>query len=332
MGSSVMTLIDAAGVRNEPKGFQLGHVTDNDAKTGVTVIYFPEGAMCGCDISGGGPASRETPLASPLTAADSIDAIVLSGGSAYGLAASNGVMKYLEEQGIGFDTGYAKVPLVMQSCIYDLSYGSSKVRPDEEMGCKAAAEALKNKSLKMLSPLMGNVGAGTGATVGKIGGMKRASKCGLGISSLKVGELEVTAIVAVNAAGDIIDPSCGIEIAGFRSEDRTEFMSSVDKIYELASTPKATLNTTIGAVITNADFTKGEANKLASMTRTAYARCIYPVGTMMDGDSIYAACLGKVKADLNTVGTLASEAMAKAIINAVKTSEVSEEEYLKNVQ
>ena len=330
MGSSVMTLIDAAGIRVEPSGFQIGHVTDNEAKTGVTVIYFPDGARCGCDISGGGPASRETPLASPLTADNRINALVLSGGSAYGLAASNGVMKYLEEQGIGFDTRFSKVPLVMQSCIFDLGYGST-CRPDEGMGREAACEALKNKSLKMVTPLMGNVGAGTGATVGKICGMKRASKCGLGISSLKLGELEVTAIVAVNALGDIIDPECGIEIAGLRSEDRSEIMNSVEKIYEMASTPKAALNTTIGAVITNADFNKGEANKLASMTRTAYARCIYPVGTMMDGDSIYAACLGNIKADLNTVGTLASEAMAKAIINAVKTSKISEDEYLKNV-
>lgn len=183
----------------------IGNVQSDEAKTGVTVLLFDKkGAVVGVDISGGGPASRETPLTSPVTADNPINAIVLSGGSAYGLAAADGVMRCLEDHGIGFETGYARVPLVCQSCIYDLGYGSATVRPDSAMGYAACEKALAGGN-----PSCGSVGAGTGATVGKICGMERAMKSGLGMYAVELGELRMAAVVAVNALGDIFDPSTG---------------------------------------------------------------------------------------------------------------------------
>lgn len=209
----------------------IGNVQNEEAKTGVTVLLFDKktGAVVGVDISGGGPASRETPLTSPVTADNPINAIVLSGGSAYGLAASDGVMRCLEEHGIGFETGYAKVPLVCQSCIYDLGYGSATVRPDSEMGYAACEKALAGGN-----PSSGSVGAGTGATVGKICGMERAMKSGLGMYAVQLGELRMAAVVAVNALGDIFDSSTGRKIAGLRTEDGTAFSDSCEELWKMA--------------------------------------------------------------------------------------------------
>lgn len=307
--------------------FQIGHAQDDAAKTGVTVIWFPQGARVGVDISGGGPASRETPLASPLTADNPINAIVLSGGSAYGLSAADGVMRCLEENGIGYDTGAALVPLVLQSCVYDLSYGDAKVRPGTEMGYAACANALRGTDTRM-----GNVGGGTGATVGKICGMKQAMKAGLGIHSVSLGDLQVTAVVVVNALGDIFDWRHGKKIAGVLTEDRKAFDDCAARMYERMA-PKDLFvgNTTIGAVITNAAFSKGELTKIASMTRNGFARSIHPVGTMADGDSIYAASTGNIAADINVVGTLASEVMSEAICKAIEAARISDDEYLQNL-
>lgn len=308
-------------------GFQIGHAQDDQAKTGVTVIYFPNGAKVGVDISGGGPASRETPLTSPVTADNPINAIVLSGGSAYGLAASDGVMQCLEEHGIGFDTGFSLVPLVCQSCIFDLSYGSARVRPDREMGYLACSRALNGND-----HAVGNVGAGTGATAGKLLGMARASKSGLGIHSVSLGDLTMTAIVVVNPLGDVFDHRTRQKIAGLHTEDRTAFEDMLLHLYDMMAPHNLfTGNTTIGAVITNAAFSKAELTKLASMTRNAYARCINPVGTMADGDSIYFASTGALQADLNLVGTLAAEVMAEAIRCAIEASHLEDEEYLANL-
>lgn len=311
--------------------FSIGHAQDDSAKTGVSVIYFPNGARAGCDISGGGPASRETPLTSPLTADNPINAIVLSGGSAYGLAASDGVMKCLEDNNIGYNTGAALVPLVCQSCIFDLGYGSAAVRPDSKMGYKACENALNASDA---ATMQGNVGAGTGATVGKIGGMANACKSGLGICSVNIGEINVTAIVIVNALGDIFNPFDGNKkIAGLLTNNRTEFADTCSALYNfIAPRDMFTGNTTIGAIITNADFNKGELNKIASMTRNAYARCINPVGTMADGDSIYAASTGNIKADINVIGTLSAEVMSAAIVNAIKESSIPDEEFLSNIK
>ena len=280
----------------EIKGLSMGHAQDQEAKTGVTVLLFDKdrGAVTGCDISGGGPASRETPLTLPVTADNPLNAIVLSGGSAYGLAASDGVMRCLEDHGIGFETGFAKVPLVCQSCIFDLGLGSATIRPDAKMGYEACLQALEHPATAM-----GNVGAGTGATVGKLCGMERASKTGIGCYAMALGELQVAAVVVVNALGDIFDPANGAKIAGLMNEGRTAFGDSCEELWKLGCPQNLfTGNTTIGAVITNGQFNKAQMNKIASMTRNAYARCINPVGTMADGDSIYAASIGDVKADI----------------------------------
>ena len=293
----------------------IGNVQSDEAKTGVTVLLFDKkGAVVGVDISGGGPASRETPLTSPVTADNPINAIVLSGGSAYGLAAADGVMRCLEDHGIGFETGYARVPLVCQSCIYDLGYGSATVRPDSAMGDAACEKALAGGN-----PSCGSVGAGTGATVGKICGMERAMKSGLGMYAVELGELRMAAVVAVNALGDIFDPSTGKKIAGLLTADGTSFGDSCEELWKMGRRENLfTGNTTIGAVFTNGKFNKAQMNKIASMTRNAYARCINPVGTMADGDSIYAASAGDVEADLNVAGTLAAYVMERAIVAAIR--------------
>lgn len=313
-GVRVMKGIREIAITDMPE-VSIGNVQSDEAKTGVTVLLFDKkGAVVGVDISGGGPASRETPLTSPVTADNPINAIVLSGGSAYGLAAADGVMRCLEDHGIGFETGYARVPLVCQSCIYDLGYGSATVRPDSAMGYAACEKALAGGN-----PSCGSVGAGTGATVGKICGMERAMKSGLGMYAVELGELRMAAVVAVNALGDIFDPSTGKKIAGLLTADGTSFGDSCEELWKMGRRENLfTGNTTIGAVFTNGKFNKAQMNKIASMTRNAYARCINPVGTMADGDSIYAASAGDVEADLNVAGTLAAYVMERAIVAAIR--------------
>lgn len=297
----------------EIEGVRIGNAQNADAKTGVTVLLFDQGAKVGVDISGGGPASRETPLASPLTADNPVHAIVLSGGSAFGLAAGDGVMRYLEERGVGYETGYAKVPLVCQSCIYDLGCGRADIRPDADMGYAACADAEKNQ------PLTGSVGGGAGATVGKLCGMERSMKAGLGIHAVAAGDLQMAAVVVVNALGDIYDPENGRKIAGLRTEDGQGFADTCQMLCQIRQRQDLfNSNTTIGAVVTNGRFSKAEMSKIASMARSAYGRCIRPVGTMADGDTIYAASAGNAEADINVAGTLAAEVMAQAIKKAVQ--------------
>lgn len=305
----------------------IGHAQNDEAKTGVSVIYFKNGAQAGCDISGGGPASRETPLTSSMTADNPLNAVVLSGGSAFGLAASDGVMRCLEERGIGFDTGFAKVPLVCQSCIFDLGYGKSDVRPDADMGYEACVRALEG-----CDDSMGNIGAGTGASVGKLLGMKQAMKSGLGVHAIQVGDLKIAAVVVVNAFGDIFDSSNAQKIAGLMDSERKVFWDLEETFVKMVTTPQNLFktNTTIGCVVCNAKFDKAKLNKIASMTRNAYARCINPVGTMADGDSIYACSVGDVVSDVNVVGSLSAKVMEKAIKKAVESAKIDDEEYLKN--
>ena len=296
------------------EGLRIGNAQDEDAKTGVTVLIFDKKARVGIDVSGGGPAAIETHLADPTTADTPVNAVMLSGGSAFGLAAASGIMRYFEERDIGYDTRFAKVPLVCGSCIYDLCYGRSDVRPDAKMGYAACLDAEKN------DPKCGDYGAGCGATVGKICGMDYASNSGLGICALRLGDLEMAAVVAVNALGDVYDPKTGAELAGLRNAEG-ELVDSRTELYKICKkTDMFTGNTTIGAIVTNAGFTKAEMSKIASMARNAYARCINPVGTMADGDTIYAASIGNVDADINVAGTLAAEVMEKAILRAVKSA------------
>ncbi len=297
----------------EVDGLRIGNAQNEEARTGVTVLLFDNGARVGVDVSGGGPASRETTLADPTTADVPVNAVVLSGGSAYGLAAADGVMHYLEEHGIGYDTGFALVPLVCQSCIYDLGVGRSDIRPDRQMGYDACCDA------EHPNPYSGRVGAGCGATVGKLCGAERCSDAGLGVYAVQLGDLVMAAVVAVNALGDVSDPNTGEKLAGLRAESGTGFADSRQELYRISKrTDLFTGNTTIGAIITNGRFSKAEMNKIASMTRNAYARCITPVGTLADGDTIYAASIGTVEADVNVAGTLAAEVMEHAIVRAVQ--------------
>ncbi len=314
-------------------GFKIGHAQDKDAMTGVTAIVFEDKAVAGVKISGGGPASRETPLLDPKMACENINCLVLSGGSAFGLEAGAGAAKYLEEKGIGFDTGYAKVPLVCQSCIYDLSIGSSKVRPDVTMGYEACKNAHTSEEI---NDMQGNIGVGLGATVGKLKTMKNSMNSGFGMYGLQVGDLKVIAMVAVNALGDIFDYDTGKKIAGMLNDDRTEFEDCELTMYKMALEGAAknteyTANTTIGAVITNGNFSKAEMNKIANMVTNAYGRCIKPVATTADGDTVYAVSVGDVNCDINTVGVLATRTMGGAIKNAINNSTMDDKDYLKIV-
>lgn len=293
----------------------IGNAQDTEAKTGCTVILCPQGAPAGIDVRGGGPASRESELLNPVAACEAIHAVLLSGGSAFGLDAAGGVMEYLEERGIGLPVGNVHVPLVCQSCIFDLSYGRSDVRPDKAMARQACANAEKNR------PESGSYGCGCGATVGKLGGMEYAQKSGLGMYAVQLGDLKVGAVVCVNALGDVYDPQSGARLAGMRIPAASPFADSEEAMYSMyaqsASRPLPTGNTTIGAVLTNASFDKAHMNKIAAMAQDAYARCIRPVHTTADGDTVYALSVGSVSADINLVGTLSARVMAEAIRRAV---------------
>ena len=307
-------------------GVSVGNAQDNDAKTGVTVFFFPEASMASAIVLGGGPASREVPLLDPQRNTQPLNALVFSGGSAYGLAASDGVANCLEEHGYGYNTGFGLVPIVCQSCIFDLSYGKSNVRPDREMGYKACQSAIASNS-----PLSGNVGAGTGATVGKPGGMALAQKSGIGYAAARLGQLEVGVAVVVNSLGDIFQD--GIKIAGMTTADRKGFVSAEQAVLMNQYSDLIAGNTTIAAVFTNAHLNVADLQKVANIASTGMARCIRPVFTMADGDTVYGISLngGDVQSDVNTIGVLASLVMEKAIADAILSSKISDEEYLDNI-
>lgn len=297
---------------------RIGQTENRAAGTGLTVFLCPDGMRAGLDVRGGGPASRESGLLDPLTAAETIHAVVLGGGSAFGLDAAGGVMQLLEERGIGFDVGVTKVPLVAQSDLFDLTVGDSFTRPDAAMGREAARLALEAPNYRD-----GNFGAGCGATVGKIRGMERCMKSGIGSCALEIGGLKVGAVVAVNALGDVFDPETGRQIAGLLSEDGMHLASTSEVLRE--SVPpvenRFTSNTTLGVVITNAYFEKSALCKIAGMAHDGFARAIRPVHTSADGDSIYALSVGELEADRDLVGMLAAEVTAKAIVRAVMSAE-----------
>lgn len=299
------------------EGIRIGHAENLDAATGCTVILCEEGAVAGVDVRGGAPGTRETDLLNPMNMIEKIHGILLTGGSAFGLDAAGGVMQFLEERGVGFDVGVTKVPIVCGAALFDLVIGDHKVRPNKEMGYKACLNSNNEEVLE------GSIGAGTGATIGKVLGPEFAMKGGLGTYTVKVGELMVGAIVAVNALGDVIDRESGEVIAGVLNEDKTSLRNTEDIMVAMYDNKKNLFNgnTTIGAVITNAKITKGEANKLASMAHNGYARSIYPVHTMHDGDTIFTLATGKIEADLNVIGLLAAKVMEKAIVRAIKTSQ-----------
>ena len=305
-------------------GIEVGQVQDDDALTGCTVLLCRKGAVAGVDVRGGAPGTRETDLLNPVNLVEKVHAVLLAGGSAFGLEAASGVMRYLEEQGIGFDVGVAKVPIVPAAILFDLAVGKSDVRPDAEMGYHAASAASSDV------PKEGNVGAGMGASVGKILGAKTAMKSGLGTASMAANGLVVGAIVAVNAWGDVINPKTGRIVAGARSNNvgpleigsQGYFADTLEMIKTfLGRTPDrgpTGSNTVIGVVATNAQLTKAEATKVAQMAHDGLARSIRPAHTMLDGDTIFALATGTKKADPSLVGAFGAEVMAQAILRAAQ--------------
>ena len=300
------------------QGLCIGQTEDAQAGTGCTVLICEQGMAAGLDIRGGGPASRDTHLLDPLTAAQSIHAVVLGGGSAFGLGAADGVMAYLEKKDIGFDVGVTKVPLVVQSDIFDLTVGDKSVRPDRAMGYAAAKNAMEAPNYRD-----GNYGAGCGATVGKLAGMETCMKSGIGSYAIQLGPLQIGVVVVVNALGDVYDWKTGRKVAGLLTPDKKGFRDSVALMQESIAVHENRFaeNTTIGAVVTNAAFTKPQLCKIAGMAHNGYARSIRPVHTSADGDSIYALSVGDVSADMDLVGTLAAEVMSEAILRAVTSAE-----------
>ncbi len=301
-------------------GLKIGHYTDIRALTGCTVIIARDGAVGGVDVRGGAPGTRETDLLRPVHLVNKVHAVVLSGGSAFGLSAATGVMKYLEEQDIGFDVEVTRVPIVPSAVLFDLMVGDPNTRPGEEEGYKACEAATSEW------PEEGNVGAGTGATVGKGFGMSGVTKSGFGAYKIEIGDLVVAAVVAVNAFGDIIDPHTGEIVAGTR-DDEGRFVNTRNLLKQMGAKgfsdkdeTSAMKNTTIGLIATNAILTKNEVNKIAQMGHDGLARTIVPVHTMFDGDTIFALATGKIKTDLDvtTIGALGVEAMEEAVLRAVK--------------
>jgi L-aminopeptidase/D-esterase-like protein len=299
------------------EGFKIGNAQNIDAATGCTVIICEKGASAGVDVRGGAPGTRETDLLNPVNMVDKIHAVVLSGGSAYGLDASSGVMQFLEERNVGFDVSVTKVPIVCSAVLFDLVIGDYKVRPDKEMGYAACVNAYENQEI-----IDGNFGAGTGATVGKILGPEFAMKGGLGSYCLQVGNLKVGAIVAVNCLGDVVDPSSGQIIAGALNKDKTGFAGTenimISRYDDKTNVFKG--NTTIAAIITNASLTKSQASKVSSMAHNAYGRTMRPAHTMYDGDTIFTMASGDVEADISTLGILATRVLEESILRAVKNA------------
>ena len=298
-------------------GIKVGHSQDLKAGTGCTVVICEKGATTGVDVRGGAPGTRETDLLNPVNLVDKAHAIYLSGGSAFGLDGATGVMKYLEEKGIGLDVVLTKVPIVPGAVLFDLGVGDYRIRPDARMGYDACLNASEEEVRQ------GNIGAGTGATVGKIFGGLRCMKSGLGTASFKSQELIIGAIVAVNCLGDVIDPENGEIIAGVLSEDRKDFANTMSFLRNFPQKTKDNFskNTTIGVIATNAKLTKAGAAKVAIMAQDGYARAIIPSHTMFDGDTIFCMATGEIEVGVNVVGAIAAEVMARAIVKAVKNAE-----------
>ncbi|MFC2029118.1 P1 family peptidase [Chloroflexota bacterium] len=309
-------------------GILVGHADDQEALTGCTVVLCEAGAVGGVDQRGGAPGTRETDLLRPVHLVQRVHGVLLAGGSAFGLDAATGVMRYLEERGVGFDARVARVPIVPAAVLFDLAVGDAQVRPDAEMGMRACQNASTER------PAEGNVGAGAGATVGKILGMGQAMKAGLGTASMDAGGgVVVGAIVAVNAFGDVVDPASGEILAGTRSKAVGPLrLGSPDYFADTLQVMKSKIgrttlgfatrgHTVIGVVATNAQLTKEEANKVAAMAHDGLARTIRPAHTMFDGDTLFALATGKCRANVNTVGAFAAEVMASAVVRAARCAQ-----------
>jgi len=298
-------------------GILVGQHTLAERPTGCTVVLAMDGATGGVDVRGGAPGTRETALLDPVNTVQEIHAVVLSGGSAFGLDAASGTVRWLEEHGVGFRVGEIRVPIVAAAILFDLQVGDGRIRPDAECGYRAAAAA------SSVTPLEGNVGAGAGATVGKFIGMNRAMKGGIGTASIRRTDgLVVGAVIAVNSVGDVIDPSTGRVIAGVRTEDGAGLADARALVRQSAASPSSS-NTVIGVVATNAGLTKAQATKVAQMAHDGLARAISPAHTPWDGDTIFTLATGQegVDADVLVIGALAAEVVSEAILRAVRAAE-----------
>ena len=297
-------------------GIRVGHASDYDALTGCTAILCEEGAVAGCDIGGGASGTTEFDVMNPQHVTPFVHAITLAGGSAFGLESVSGVRRFLEQKGVGFPTGYAKVPIVPGAILYDLGIGKPGIRPTREMG-EAAAAAASDKAVEE-----GCIGVGTGATVGKAYGMERAMKSGIGSFTIELsGGLLVSAFAAVNAFGDVVDPNTGKILAGSRlSVKSADFANSVKALQSGIERGFGRSNTTLCVVATNARLSKVEATKMARMAQAGLLRAVRPAHTMFDGDVVIALSSGAKRASVNVVGVTAADALAEAIVRAVKSS------------
>ncbi|MBN1881779.1 MAG: P1 family peptidase [Deltaproteobacteria bacterium] len=306
------------GAITDIDGILLGHATDEKHHTGTTVLVCERPMPCGVDVRGGAPGTRETDVFLSMNLVETADAVVLSGGSAFGLDTASGVMAWLKEEGRGMDTGYGIVPLVPAAVIFDLPVSKGAVHPDADMGYRAAKGAVSG------DVPMGNVGAGSGATVGKLYGMEFAVKSGIGTASVVgAGGVVVGAVAAVNALGDVIDPETGRVIAGTLNRERNGFVDARKVIHDVSFPfmPPGTA-TIIGVVAVNVSFGKTDMNRIARMAHDGLARAVFPSHTMLDGDTIFAVAAGGIAyADVSICGTLANEAMSLAVIDAVKKAE-----------
>lgn len=308
-------------------GIHVGHAQDDQALTGCTVVLCEAGAVGGVDQRGGAPGTRETDALHPLNLVNQVHAVVLAGGSAFGLDSAGGVVRYLEEREVGFDVGPARVPIVPAAILFDLGLGSAEVRPGAEMGYQACLNASE------AAPSEGNAGAGAGATVGKILGMSQAMKGGLGTAGMDIGGgVIVGAIAAVNVLGDVVDPTNGRIIAGARAIHKgpvhigsNQYFADTMQVFK-SMVGRTILgfaargNTVIGVVATNARLDKAQANKVAQMAQDGVARAVRPAHTMLDGDTIFALSTGERSADVNIVGAYAAEVFAEAIVRAVRAA------------
>lgn len=307
------------GSLTDVAGLEVGHFTETRRPTGCSVVITRDGAVAGVDVRGAAPGTRETDLLQPSNLVDKVHAITLSGGSAWGLDAASGVMRWLEENHIGLNTGYGLVPIVPAAVVFDLGVGDASIRPDAQAGYQACLAASRQP------PAQGNVGAGTGALVGKLFGMPRAMKGGIGTASLCVEGITVAALIVCNAVGDVIDPTTGQVIAGARTPDGKSLLGSRDAMVkgELPQNLLAGTNTTIGVVATDAVLTKPQAQRLAQVSHDGLARAINPVHTMLDGDTLFALATGHSdkSASMLLLATLAAEVTARAVVNAVRAAQ-----------
>lgn len=296
------------------KGIKVGQVQQMEGLTGCSVIICEEGAVCGVDVRGSAPGTRETDLLDPINMIQKVHAVVLSGGSAFGLEATCGVSKYLEENGIGFDVGVAKVPIVTGAVLFDLGVGDPKCRPNIDMGYEACKVA-SSTNLEQ-----GNFGAGCGATVGKIKGSNFCTKGGIGSYSIKLDNgLVVAALIAVNAFGDVYEE--GKVIAGVLNDSKDEFLNTYNLMKQGVNKGGFNIdNTTIGVVATNAKLDKAQCKKVSQMAHNGFAKTIFPIHTPHDGDTIFTLATGEVETDVTLLGSLATEVVEKSIINAIKNA------------